>query len=283
MRPAEVDQLIGDPAKADASSAGSRRPRSRSWSELMVDADLELLGEAEPCRTPASGGGRRVLLTGAHPGGFRDGWLAPCGREPELGDGVVSRPERPRRRPHAGPSLVRGRRKSARDPARRKTMSDEVSGTHRTPLSGRAAGGRLTRSSYLHLAAQAIVRRSGSIPTHAEEDLGRNNVIGTANLLERAAETASAAKSSIVTEQGQECYRDVASGRPMRRGRAAEAATTPTGALGSPRSSSPPGSRSARRSWPSSGVPRVARERRGPVNAFGGGDWAAEPAWYRTS
>ena len=40
MRPAEVDQLVGDARRRGASSAGSRG-RLRELVEMMVDADLE--------------------------------------------------------------------------------------------------------------------------------------------------------------------------------------------------------------------------------------------------
>ena len=43
FRPAEVDLLVGDPAKARDASAGRCAPPSPTWCAMMVDADLELL------------------------------------------------------------------------------------------------------------------------------------------------------------------------------------------------------------------------------------------------
>ena len=44
FRPAEVDLLVGDAAKArDGARAGSPRRPSPSWCTMMVDADLDHL------------------------------------------------------------------------------------------------------------------------------------------------------------------------------------------------------------------------------------------------
>jgi GDPmannose 4,6-dehydratase len=48
MRPAEVDQLIGDPTKAKERLGWEPRTSFRELVEMMVDADLERLGEATP-------------------------------------------------------------------------------------------------------------------------------------------------------------------------------------------------------------------------------------------
>jgi GDPmannose 4,6-dehydratase len=44
MRPAEVDQLIGDPTKAKEQLGWEPRTSFRELVEMMVDADLERLG-----------------------------------------------------------------------------------------------------------------------------------------------------------------------------------------------------------------------------------------------
>ncbi|HEY6835413.1 MAG TPA: GDP-mannose 4,6-dehydratase [Gaiellaceae bacterium] len=48
LRPAEVDQLIGDPSKAKEQLGWEPRTSFRELVEMMVDADLERLGAAEP-------------------------------------------------------------------------------------------------------------------------------------------------------------------------------------------------------------------------------------------
>jgi GDPmannose 4,6-dehydratase len=48
LRPAEVDQLIGDPTKAKEQLGWEPRTSFRELVEMMVDADLERLGAAEP-------------------------------------------------------------------------------------------------------------------------------------------------------------------------------------------------------------------------------------------
>jgi GDPmannose 4,6-dehydratase len=48
MRPAEVDQLIGDPTKAKEQLGWEPRTSFRELVEMMVDADLERLGSVQP-------------------------------------------------------------------------------------------------------------------------------------------------------------------------------------------------------------------------------------------
>jgi GDPmannose 4,6-dehydratase len=48
LRPAEVDQLIGDPTKAREQLGWEPKTSFRELVEMMVDADLERLGAAEP-------------------------------------------------------------------------------------------------------------------------------------------------------------------------------------------------------------------------------------------
>jgi GDPmannose 4,6-dehydratase len=48
MRPAEVDQLIGDATKAKEQLGWEPRTSFRELVEMMVDTDLERLGAAEP-------------------------------------------------------------------------------------------------------------------------------------------------------------------------------------------------------------------------------------------
>ena len=56
VRPAEVDQLCADPAKAArASSAGSRRSAFEELIAMMVESDLKLLSAS-----PGGHAGRRV-------------------------------------------------------------------------------------------------------------------------------------------------------------------------------------------------------------------------------
>jgi GDPmannose 4,6-dehydratase len=48
MRPAEVDQLIGSYAKAEAQLGWTPRTRFEELVRLMVDADMELLESGVP-------------------------------------------------------------------------------------------------------------------------------------------------------------------------------------------------------------------------------------------
>jgi GDPmannose 4,6-dehydratase len=51
MRPAEVDQLIGDPSKAKEQLGWQPRTSFRELVEMMVDADLDRLGTTAPTRS----------------------------------------------------------------------------------------------------------------------------------------------------------------------------------------------------------------------------------------
>ena len=109
----------------------------------------------------------------------------------------------------------------------------------------------------LHLAAQAIVRRSLAEPRETWEV----NVVGTANVLD-----ASTAAERVLVVTSDKCYRDVESGRSMRE-------DDPLGGK-DPYSASKAAQELVARSYRDSlGLP-VATARAG--NVIGGGDWAAD-------
>ena len=136
--------------------------------------------------------GRRVLLTGHT--GFKGAWLALWLHA--LGAEVhgLSAP------PPSSPSLYRLARVD-------EALASESIVDVREAGAVRAAVAAVEPEVVLHLAAQALVRRSLAEPVETFEV----NVTGTANVLE-----ASRGARAIVVVTSDKCYRDVESGRPMR-------------------------------------------------------------------
>jgi CDP-glucose 4,6-dehydratase len=190
--------------------------------------------------------GRRVLLTGHT--GFKGAWLALWLRE--LGAEVhgFSLP------PPSDPSLydVAG----VGD-----VMASNTIGDVRDEAAVRDAFARAQPEIVLHLAAQAIVRRSFVDPA---ETLAVN-VVGTAQVL-----TASRDARVVVCVTSDKCYRDVALGRPMRE-------DDPLGGR-DPYSASKAAQElvtaSLRDTLLAEAGVAVATARAG--NVIGGGDWAAD-------
>jgi CDP-glucose 4,6-dehydratase len=190
---------------------------------------------------PAFWRGRRVLLTGHT--GFKGAWLALW--LSELGAQVhgLSAP------PPSTPSLYEDAR-----------VREVLAGERIADL--REAPALPDVEIVLHLAAQAIVRRSLADPA----ETWAVNVAGTANLL--AALPASVRAVLVVTSD--KCYRDVASGRPMRE-------DDPLGGK-DPYSAS----KAAQELVASSFRDTILAERGVALataragNVFGGGDWAAD-------
>src|SRR5215203_1691167 len=137
--------------------------------------------------------GRRVLLTGHT--GFKGAWLALW--LSELGAEVhgLSGP------PPSDPSLYE-----------QAAVAEVLAGEHhvdvRDAQAVRAAVAEAQPEVVLHLAAQAIVRRSLTDPAST----WATNVVGTANVLTALDPDTTRA---VVVVTSDKCYRDVESGRPM--------------------------------------------------------------------
>ena len=193
---------------------------------------------------PAFWGGRRVLVTGHT--GFKGAWLALWLHA--LGAEVhgFSAP------PPSEPSLFALAR--VQELCARSTIGD---------VRDAAAVREAARGAdvVLHLAAQAIVRRSLADPL----ETWSVNVVGTANVLEAARDA-----ERVVVVTSDKCYRDVESGRPMRE-------DDPLGGK-DPYSAS----KAAQELVAAAHRDTILAERGVTVataragNVFGGGDWAAD-------
>jgi CDP-glucose 4,6-dehydratase len=184
--------------------------------------------------------GRRVLLTGHT--GFKGAWLALWLHSlgAEVHGFSTAPPSEPSLFSLAGVGEL--------------IASSEIGDVRDAAAVRRAAAGAEV---VLHLAAQAIVRRSLADPLETWEV----NVVGTVNVLEAAR---GAERVLVVTSD--KCYRDVESGRPMHE-------DDPLGGK-DPYSASKAAQELVARSYRDTlGVP-VATARAG--NVIGGGDWAAD-------
>jgi len=190
--------------------------------------------------------GRRVLLTGHT--GFKGAWLALWLHE--LGAEVhgFSAP------PPSDPSLYELARVG-------EVVASSTIGDVRDAAAVQDAFVRSRPEVVLHLAAQAIVRRSLVDPV----ETFAVNVVGTANVLQCARDA-----RAVVSVTSDKCYRDVALGRPMRE-------DDPLGGR-DPYSASKAAQElvtaSLRESLLADAGVAVATARAG--NVIGGGDWAAD-------
>ena len=191
--------------------------------------------------------GRRVLLTGHT--GFKGGWLALWLHR--LGASVtgIALP------PPPGPSLFESAGIASR--------IDSRLGDIRVPRDFNDAVGSLDADIVIHMAAQAVVRRSHADPI----DTWATNVVGTAVVLEAARKMPSLRAIVVITSD--KCYEN----------REWEWGYRETDTLGGadPYSASKAGTElvaaSYRRSFFAAGPP-LATARAG--NVFGGGDWAED-------
>ena len=184
--------------------------------------------------------GRRVLLTGHT--GFKGAWLAlwlhSLGAEVHGFSGP----------PPSSPSLFELARVDEL------IASSTIGDIRDADAVRRAASGA---DVVLHLAAQAIVRRSMADPRETWDV----NVVGTVNVLEAARDA-----SRILVVTSDKCYRDVESGRSMRE-------DDPLGGKDPYSASKAAQELVARSHRDALGLP-VATARAG--NVIGGGDWAAD-------
>jgi CDP-glucose 4,6-dehydratase len=187
--------------------------------------------------------GRRVLLTGHT--GFKGAWLALwLARLGALVTGFAGPPGEPSLFALGG---------VGRD-------VEDLRGDVRDAAAVRAAVERARPEVVLHLAAQALVRRSLADPAPTWEV----NVLGTLNLLEAVRAAAPAAAVVVVTSD--KCYRNDGGGRPFRE-------DDPLGGH-DPYSASKAAQELVAAAHRESYGLRIATARAG--NVIGGGDWGAD-------
>jgi CDP-glucose 4,6-dehydratase len=203
---------------------------------------------------PAFWRGRRVLLTGHT--GFKGAWLALWLHE--LGARVTGFAGPP----PSEPSLF--------DRARVGELLDDLRGDVRDAAAVHAAVSRSRPEVVLHLAAQALVRRSYADPAGTWEV----NVLGTARVLDAVRENAPDAAVVVVTSD--KCYANDGSGRAFRE-------DDPLGGH-DPYSASKAAQELVAASYRDAYGLRIATARAG--NVIGGGDWGADrlvPDFFRAA
>ena len=194
-RPAEVDLLVGDPAKAKRVLGWEPATSFEELIRLMVDADLELLA-ALTMPDRAAWQGRRVWLTGHT--GFKGAWLALWLQS--LGAEVLRLQRRPR---SASRRSTRSRTSPTGWPARcAATSARRARRAPRSPARSPTSSSTWRRS---RSSAAAWTSRSRRSPS---------NVGGTAKVLE--ALRATAEPRAIVVVTSDKCYRNDGSGHPFR-------------------------------------------------------------------